>query len=99
MKKTRFLLLLIFTLVTISEIALARKHKAKAYSYFEDNAKVSQGECDGEGKIPSRMKRLKNFSTTKEYLGSEMQESDVVWKHFFKTQVGCNQQLNKVRSQ
>jgi hypothetical protein len=97
MKKQNFILIL--SLFLMANPAMAKKHKAKAFSFFEDNAKVSQGECDGEGKIPKRLKRNKSFTSAKDYLGSEMQDSDKVWKHFFVSQATCNHFLAKARGQ
>lgn len=68
----------------------------KAYSFIAEGGKASQGECDGERKIP-RLKRLKEYSKGSAYMGSELQSPDLkgkadeeMWKHFFKVKPACN---------
>ncbi len=76
----------------------SRHSKARGYSYFVDGAKASQGECDGEGKIPRHLKRQKELARSKEYIGSESMESsgaEPSWKHYFTSKAACNDSLKR----
>ncbi len=82
-----------------------RKNPPKAFSFFVEGGKASQGECDGEGKIPRKLKHLKEFSKGSSYIGSELQKpetqekpSEEMWKHFFKVKSSCNAVLEKTPS-
>ncbi|WII72346.1 hypothetical protein QJS83_00510 [Bdellovibrio sp. 22V] len=81
-----------------------RKSPPKAYSFIAEGGKASQGECDGERKIP-RLKRLKEFAKAGSYMGSELQEPELkgktdeeMWKHFFRAKASCNAVLAKTPS-
>lgn len=85
--------------------AHARKRSPpKAFSFIAEGGKASQGECDGERKIP-RLKRLKDFNKFGSYMGSELQEPELkgkiegeMWKHFFRIKSSCNSVLAKTPS-
>lgn len=81
-----------------------RKTPPKAFSFIAEGGKASQGECDGERKLP-RLKRLKEFSKFSSYMGSELQDPEIkgkpneeMWKHFFKVKAACNSVLAKTPS-
>lgn len=81
-----------------------RKTPPKAFSFIAEGGKASQGECDGERKIP-RLKRLKDFAKAGSYMGSELQEPELkgksneeMWKHFFRIKSSCNMILAKTPS-
>ena len=86
--------------------ALAKKKSPpKAFSFIEEGGKASQGECDGERKIPRRLKHLKEFAKAGSYMGSELQtpvikskNDDEMWKHFFRVKGSCNTALAKTPS-
>jgi hypothetical protein len=75
------------------------KARVRAYSYFTDDNKSSQGECDSERKIPKKLKRLKEMTrSSASYMGSEAMEpngNEESWKHFFSTSASCNESLKK----
>ncbi|WP_413586755.1 hypothetical protein [Bdellovibrio sp. HCB274] len=87
-------------------LALAkRKSPPKAYSFIAEGGKASQGECDGERKIPRKLKRLKEYSKAGSYMGSELQTPEIkgkadeeMWKHFFRAKPACNTVLAKTPS-
>lgn len=86
--------------------ALAKKKAPmKAFSFIVEGGKASQGECDGERKIPRGLKHLKEFSKSGSYMGSELQNPEIkgkpgeeMWKHFFKVKTSCNLALGKTPS-
>lgn len=86
--------------------ALAKKKTPpKAYSFIVEGGKASQGECDGERKIPRRLKHLKEFTKAGSYMGSELQDPEIkgkddkeMWKHFFRGKDSCNAFLAKTPS-
>ncbi|WP_413577747.1 hypothetical protein ACLVWU_04765 [Bdellovibrio sp. HCB290] len=82
-----------------------RKSPPKAYSFIAEGGKASQGECDGERKIPRKLKRLKEYSKAGSYMGSELQTPEIkgkadeeMWKHFFRAKPSCNSVLAKTPS-
>jgi hypothetical protein len=92
-------------IVSPGSFALARKRPPKAFSFFAEGGKASQGECDGERKIPRKLKHLKEFAKASSYMGSEMQKfeikgknDDEMWKHFFSAKSSCNAVLAKTPS-
>lgn len=97
--------LLLQPILTPGSFALAkRRTPPKAYSFIAEGGKASQGECDGERKIP-RLKRLKEFSKASSYMGSELQSPEIkgkidgeMWKHFFRVKTSCNTVLAKTPS-
>lgn len=88
-----------------SSVAWAKKKPPmKAFSFIAEGGKASQGECDGERKIP-KLKRLKEFAKIGSYMGSELQDPEIkgkaneeMWKHFFKLKAACNAVLAKTPS-
>lgn len=77
----------------------------KAFSFIAEGGKASQGECDGERKIPSKLKHLKDFAKASSYMGSELQDPEIkgkaneeMWKHFFRVKDSCNTTLAKTPS-
>lgn len=81
-----------------------RRSPPRAFSFIAEGGKASQGECDGERKIP-RLKRLKEFSHAGSYMGSELQDPEIkgkpgeeMWKHFFRAKPACNSVLAKTPS-
>lgn len=102
LKWSKFLFLLLGWCVLNCSVVLAKnksgRSKARAYSFFADGKKSSQGECDSERKLPRKMKRKSEFLKVKEYLGSEPMESagaEESWKHYFSSQSSCNDNLRK----
>ncbi|WP_374000322.1 hypothetical protein [Bdellovibrio bacteriovorus] len=97
--------LLLQPMMNPGSLALAkRKTPPKAFSFIAEGGKASQGECDGERKIP-RLKRLKEFGNTSSYMGSELQSPEIkgkidgeMWKHFFRVKASCNTVLAKTPS-
>ncbi|WP_374074196.1 hypothetical protein [Bdellovibrio bacteriovorus] len=93
-------------MVSPGSFALAkRKTPPKAYSFIAEGGKASQGECDGERKIPRKLKRLGEFSKASSYMGSELQDPEIkgkadeeMWKHFFRVKASCNTILAKTPS-
>lgn len=82
-----------------------RKSPPKAFSFIAEGGKASQGECDGERKIPGKLKRLKEFSKVSSYMGSELQtpeikgkENEEMWKHLFRIKGSCNTALAQTPS-
>ncbi|MEK2646094.1 hypothetical protein [Bdellovibrio sp. BCCA] len=98
--------LLLHPMVNPSSFALAkRKTPPKAFSFIAEGGKASQGECDGERKIPRKLKHLKEFAKFSSYMGSELQEPEIkgkadeeMWKHFFRVKASCNTVLAKTPS-
>ena len=98
--------LLLQPMVSPGSFALAKKKSSpKAFSFIVEEGKASQGECDGERKIPRKLKRLKEFAKTGSYMGSELQDPEIkkkdneeMWKHFFKDKGSCNTILAKTPS-
>jgi hypothetical protein len=90
----------------LSSFALAkRKSPPKAFSFIAEGGKASQGECDGERKIPRKLKKLKEYSKVSSYMGSELQTPEIkgkdneeMWKHFFRAKPTCNSVLAKTPS-
>jgi hypothetical protein len=98
--------LLLQPMLSPGSFALAKKKKApmKAYSFIAEGGKASQGECDGERKIP-KLKKIKDFAKYGAYMGSELQETELktkaneeMWKHFFKDKGSCGSVLAKTPS-
>nr|WP_295899662.1 hypothetical protein [uncultured Bdellovibrio sp.] len=97
--------LILQPMMSPGSFALARrKTPPKAFSFIAEGGKASQGECDGERKIP-RLKRLKEFAKFGSYMGSELQEPEIkgkadeeMWKHFFRLKASCNTVLAKTPS-
>ncbi|WP_373997841.1 hypothetical protein [Bdellovibrio bacteriovorus] len=97
--------LLLQPIVNSGSYALAkRRTPPKAYSFIAEGGKASQGECDGERKLP-RLKRQKEFAKYSSYMGSELQDpelkgktDDEMWKHFFRSKEVCNYVLAKTPS-
>lgn len=97
--------LLLQPMLNVGSYALAkRKSPPRAYSFIAEGGKASQGECDGERKLP-RLKRLKEFSKTGSYMGSELQSPEIpgkaneeMWKHIFRDKGTCNSILAKTPS-
>lgn len=98
--------LFIQSMVSPGSWALAkRKSPPKAFSFIAEGGKASQGECDGERKIPRKLKHLKEFSKAGSYMGSELQTPEIkgkadeeMWKHFFRVKASCNTVLAKTPS-
>lgn len=85
--------------------ALARKRPPRAFSFFMEGGKASQGECDGERKVPRKLKHLKEYAKAGSYMGSEIQTFEIkgkdnaeMWKHFFSSKASCNAVLAKTPS-
>lgn len=99
-------ILFLYPMVSPDSLALARRRSPpKAYSFFMEGGKASQEECDGERKIPRKLKRHKEYTKTGSYLGSEIQTFEIkgkedleMWKHFFKSKSSCNAVLAKTPS-
>lgn len=97
---------LIFSLVMMAPPAQARrKTPMRAYSFLTEAGKASQAECDGEAKVPRKLKKMEPFKKSGGYLGSELQDSPLqtddgheLWKHFFTTKPPCNAVLAKTPS-
>lgn len=97
--------LLLQPMFSAGSYALAKKKSPpRAYSFIVEGGKASQGECDGERKLP-RLKRLKEFSKTGSYMGSELQSPEIpgkaneeMWKHIFRDKGTCNSILAKTPS-
>jgi len=87
-------------------LALAkRKRPPRAFSFFMEGGKASQEECDGERKVPRKLKHLKEYAKASSYLGSEPQTFEIkskddaeMWKHFFGAKSSCNVVLAKTPS-
>lgn len=104
--------ILVFTAVLLlqpmlspgSQALAKKKSPPKAYSFIAEGGKASQAECDGERKLP-RLKKLKEFSKTGSYMGSELQSPEIpgkaneeMWKHIFRDKGTCNSILAKTPS-
>lgn len=112
MLKTKFKKLVIVAsilflqpVVTPGSFALAKKRPPRAFSFFAEGGKASQEECDGERKVPRRLKHLKEYNKAGSYLGSEVQTFEIkakdnaeMWKHFFSSKSSCNAVLAKTPS-
>lgn len=97
--------LLLQPMLSPGSFALAKKRPPKAFSFWAEGGKASQEECDGERKIPRKMKHLKEFAKTGSYIGSEAQTFEIkgkddkeMWKHFFSAKSSCNAVLAKTPS-
>lgn len=98
--------LLLQPMVNPGSFALAKKKgPPKAYSFIAEGGKASQGECDGERKIPRKLKHLKELAKTASYMGSELQSPEIkgkpgeeMWKHFYRAKPSCNSALAKTPS-
>lgn len=98
--------LVLHPMVSPDSLALARRRSPpKAYSFFAEGGKASQGECDGERKIPRKLKKLKEYTKANSYIGSEAQTFEIkgkedleMWKHFFRIKSSCNAVLAKTPS-
>lgn len=107
LKKTMvFASILLFQpMLSSGSVAWAKKKSPpKAYSFIAEGGKASQGECDGERKLP-KLKRLKEFTKANSYMGSELQDPEIkgkaneeMWKHFFRDKGACNAVLAKTPS-
>ncbi|WP_413294690.1 hypothetical protein ACLSU7_06210 [Bdellovibrio sp. HCB185ZH] len=92
--------------LTPGSFALAKKKSPpKAYSFIVEGGKASQGECDGERKIPRKLKHIKEFAKMSSYMGSELQSPEIkgkpgeeMWKHFYRAKPSCNAMLAKTPS-
>lgn len=98
---------LLHPMLSPSSLAHAKKKRPpKAFSFFTEGGKASQGDCDGEKEIPRKRKHLKDFSSNNSYMGSELQtpefkvksNNDEMWKHFYKSKASCNTALAKTPS-
>lgn len=112
MLKIKFRKLVIFACVLVLQpmmspgsLALAKKRPPKAYSFWAEGGKASQEECDGERKIPRKLKHLKEYAKAGSYMGSEAQTFEIkgkndaeMWKHFFSAKSSCNAVLAKTPS-
>ena len=93
-------------LMNPGSFAMAKKKgPPKAFSFIVEGGKASQGECDGERKIPRKLKHLKEFAKANSYMGSELQSPEIkgkadeeMWKHFFRMKGSCNSVLAKTPS-
>jgi hypothetical protein len=97
--------LLLQPMVSPGSFALAKKRPPKAFSFFAEGGKASQEECDGERKIPRKLKHLKEYTKAGSYMGSETQTFEIkgkddaeMWKHFFESKSACNAVLAKTPS-
>lgn len=98
--------LLLQPMMNPGSFALARKKTPpKAFSFIAEGGKASQGECDGERKIPRKLKHLKELAKANSYMGSELQSPEIkgkadeeMWKHFFRVKTSCNTVLAKTPS-
>lgn len=99
-------LTLIHPMMSSDSLAHARKRTPpKAYTFITEGGKASQGECDGERKIPRGLKRLPDFKNSGSYMGSELQSPEIkgkidgeMWKHLFRDKGVCNTILAKTPS-
>lgn len=98
--------LLLQPVLSPGSFAFARKKSPpKAFSFIVEGGKASQGECDGERKIPRKLKKLKEYAKASSYMGSELQDPEIkgkadeeMWKHFFRVKSSCNSLLAKTPS-
>lgn len=101
-----FCVLLVLPMVNPSSLAHAKKKSPpKAFSFIVEGGKASQGECDGERKIPRKLKHQKEMAKVSSYMGSELidpeikgKAGDEMWKHFFRSKPACNGALAKTPS-
>ncbi len=98
-------LLILQPMMDPSSFAVARKKPMRAFSFIAEGGKASQIQCDGEREIPRKLKRLKEFSKTNSYMGSELQSPEIagkaneeMWKHLFRVKSTCNSVLAKTPS-
>lgn len=93
-------------MVSPGSFALAKRRKSppRAFSFWAENGKASQEECDGERKVPRKLKHLKEFAKAG-YIGSEAQTFEIkdkeekeMFKHFFNSKSACNAVLAKTPS-
>ncbi|MFM6930434.1 MAG: hypothetical protein ACKOX6_18365 [Bdellovibrio sp.] len=99
-------ILLLQPMVSPASFSLAKKKAPmKAYSFIAEGGKASQGECDGEKKIPRKLKHLKEYAKAGSYMGSELQSPELkgkaqeeMWKHIFRNKPACNAVLAKTPS-
>ncbi|QDK38462.1 hypothetical protein [Bdellovibrio sp. NC01] len=104
--KIKNIVILASVVLIPSSFALAKKKAPmRAYSFIAEGGKASQGECDGEKKIPRKLKHLKEYSKAGSYIGSELQNPEIkgkpgdeMWKHIFRTKPACNAVLAKTPS-
>lgn len=82
-----------------------RKSPPKAFSFIAEGGKASQGECDGEWKLPRKLKKVSEYSKANSYMGSELQDPELkskngeeMWKHIFRVKASCNAALAKTPS-
>jgi hypothetical protein len=101
MRLTSILLIFVMILLFLMPEAEARR-KARAFSFWDDGGKQKQAQCDTEGKVPRRLKRVPELARFGDYLGSEQVEragekgAEVdAWKHFYRSQSSCNSMLMK----
>jgi hypothetical protein len=93
-------------MLSSGSFSMAKKHsQPKAFSFFAEGGKASQGECDGERKIPRKLKHLKEYAKAASYMGSEIQtfqikkkDNEEMWKHFFNSKSSCSAVLAKTPS-
>ncbi|WP_413288217.1 hypothetical protein [Bdellovibrio sp. HCB337] len=97
--------LLLQPMVSPGSFALAKRRPPKAFSFWAEGGKASQEECDGERKIPRKLKHLKEYAKSGSYMGSEVQTFEIkgkddkeMWKHFFGSKSSCNAVLAKTPS-
>lgn len=97
--------LVLQTALTPSLALAKRKTPPKAFSFIVEGGKASQGECDGEKKIPRKLKHQKDFAKYGSYMGSELQDPPIkgkpgeeMWKHFYRSKPACNAALAKTPS-
>lgn len=99
-------IILLQPMLSRDSFALAkRKSHPRAFSFFMEGGRASQGECDGERKVPRKLKHLKEYAKANSYLGSETQTFEIkgkgneeMWKHFFSAKSSCNAVLAKTPS-
>jgi hypothetical protein len=91
--------ILIAIILASSSLALAKKAHIRAYSYFDSGDQRSQQECDGESKVPRKLKRQSDIGKNHSgYLGSEFIAPEApgdkdAWKHFFSSKSACDASL------
>lgn len=99
-------MLLLQPIANTGSFAWAKKRSpAKYFSFIAEGGKASQGECDGERKIPRKLKHQKEYAKASSYMGSELEVSELktknneeMWKHFFRSKDSCNTVLAKTPS-
>jgi hypothetical protein len=93
-------------MVSPGSLAFAKRRSSpRAFSFFVEAGKASQEECDGERKVPRKLKHLKEYAKAGSYMGSEVQTFEIkgkdnaeMWKHFFSSKSSCNTVLAKTPS-